>query len=103
MDTGTILLIVVVVFAIVLVIALFRPWKRFRGSVTGPAGTRVDLELSNEPMAPGAGVRMEKVKAGRDVEGQDATGGGVAMKDVEADRDVRATSDPSPGQASPKA
>jgi hypothetical protein len=85
-DTNA-LVFVVAGLVVVFVAGFWLFQSRAKGRVKAP-GFEAEFEGSNDPQAPGGGIKAEDVKAGRDIKVDDATGVGIEAKRLEAKRDV---------------
>jgi hypothetical protein len=102
MNSATMAVLVIVLFALVIVavVQVFR--QKIKAKVKGPAGMSLEVDASNAPPVPVAAVRVEDIKSrSGGLVAEDATGRGVDVKKVEVERDVRVTS--SPPKDAPKA
>lgn len=102
MDNPTMMVFVIVVFALVALFAFLRYGKRTKTTIHGPAGTRLEIEASDETSAPTAAVRVSDAKSrSGGLTATDETGRGVEVSKVEVERDITATS--APPKSDPKA
>ena len=103
MDTNTLLLWIIGIFAVVVIIALLFYRSRAKAEIKGPFGTGVTIDASNDPPpAPTPpGVSMTDVKAGKDATATNKTGGGVTMQTIDAKGNVTATAENPTGPKAP--
>jgi uncharacterized iron-regulated membrane protein len=91
MDNNTVLVVVIALFVVVLVVVALTFRKRFKGSIEGPMGTKMNFDASN-PQAP-LGATIEDAKShGGNVIADDQTGRGASVRRAEAEKDIKATS-----------
>ena len=102
MDNNTLLVVVIALFALVLIVIAFAFRKRFRGSVEGPLGTKMNFDASNPQPTPGAMIEDAKSHGGG-LTAEDLTGRGAAVRRAEAQQDIKATSRKQEGGPDPKA
>ena len=102
MDNPTMIVLVIVVFALVVIAAYQHFKKRVKVKIHGPAGTGLELEASDESSAPTAAVKVTDAKSrSGGLTARDETGRGVEVSKVEVERDITATS--APPKSDPKA
>ena len=91
MDTNTLIFLVVVLFVVVILAAIFI-FPRVKANLKGPAGLGLDLDASNDkqPSQPGVQIKDAKAKSGS-VRATDETGHGVTLDNVQAGKDIKAT------------
>jgi hypothetical protein len=94
MDNSTIILAVIIVFALVVIVGLLI-FRRVRAKIKGPLGTGLEIDASNEPAGQGAAVKVTEAKSrSGGVTARDETGRGVEVSKVEVERDIAVTSTP---------
>ncbi len=95
MDINTTLVIVIAIFGLIAVSAIWRFRKDIRIKIKGPQKTGLQVNGSSDPVLTTPGVKLEGAKSseGR-VVATDGTGRGAAVKQVEAKRDVIVKSAP---------
>lgn len=99
MDTGTLVVLVVVIFALVIVGAFFVFRSRAKVGINTPLGG-MTLDASNERKPA---IKMDNVTAKEgSVTATDKMGSGVEMKAVRAGKDVTATSGDESKKAGPR-
>lgn len=83
-------LLAIAVLSLIVIVALFRYRRGVRARISGPLGTQLELDASDDS---GRGVHIEdaKSKKGR-ILAQDGSGQGTTVKRVEAQNDIIATS-----------
>jgi hypothetical protein len=103
MDTNTLIFLVVVLFAVLVLAAIFI-FPRVKANLKGPAGLGLDLDASNDkqPSQPGVQIEGAKAKSGS-IQATDETGQRIVMKDVEAGKDIKATNKQPQKDGRPKA
>jgi hypothetical protein len=103
MDTNTLILLVVILFAVVVLAAIFI-FPRVKANIKGPAGLGLDLDASNDKQSsqPGVQIKGAKAKSGS-IQATDETGQGVALNDVQAGKDINAVNKLAAKDAHPKA
>jgi hypothetical protein len=95
MDNSTMMVVVVIVLASVAIVAFLIYRLKAKVSIKGPMGTGVEIDASNEPVAPSAAVRVTDAKSrSGGLTARDETGRGVDVNKVEVERDITATSTP---------
>ncbi len=98
--TATVLIVALLALVVIGFIVVFR----HRGRVTLSAlSTRLEVEGSNDPGEPTAGVQGEKLKAGGNLSGTDHTGRGVKVVEAEVKGDITLANKPSSGGRDPNA
>ena len=99
MDTGTLVVVVVAIFALVIVGAFLVFRSRAKVKIDSPIGG-MSLDASDERKPA---IKMEDVTAKKgSVTATDKTGSGVEMKTVQAGKDVTATSGDESKKAGPR-
>jgi hypothetical protein len=94
-DTTTAVVIVVVVLAALAVGLLIRFRQRGRIELSGPFGTGLKAEGSNDNIQPAVGIRANKIVSREGgIVADDGTGRGVDVTDVNAKDDVLLSSKP---------
>lgn len=102
MDTPTMIVLVMVVFALVAIAAYQRFKKHVKVRIHGPAGTGLELEASDESTTPPPAVKVTDAKSrSGGLTAKDETGRGVEVSKVEVEREITATS--APAKPDPKA
>ena len=111
MDNNTLIALVIVLFVLVLIAAFALYRSRVKARITGPFGTGVDLDASNDPppsSEPGRpGIEASRLKAGRgNVEVVTQRGKDMKVDDVEAGQDIsirdeQVSPDPDPKDGPP--
>jgi hypothetical protein len=103
MDTNTLIFLVVVLFVVVVLAAIFI-FPRVKANLKGPAGLGLDLDASNDkqPSQPGIQIEGAKAKSGS-IQATNETGQPIVMKDVEAGKDIKAVNKQSTAGTGPKA
>lgn len=91
MDSNTVLVVAVALFALVLIVALLAFRKRVKGSIEGPMKTRLSIDASNPQTLPGATVEDAKSHGGSII-ADDQTGRGASVRRAEAQHDIKAAS-----------
>jgi hypothetical protein len=95
MDNPTMIVLVIVLFALVVIAAYQHYRKRVKVKIHGPAGTGLELEASDESATPAPGVKVTDAKSrSGGLTARDETGRGVEVNKVEVERDITATSAP---------
>lgn len=95
MDNPTMIVLVIIVFALVVIGAYWAYRQRVRARIKGPLGTEVEIDASNEPAGPNPAVRVSEAKSrSGGLAAHDETGRGVEVSKVEVERDITATSTP---------
>lgn len=93
MDASTLILVIIGIFALLFVLAMVL-FPDFRGKITGPGSTSIDLEGrrgQQQAMAHQDEALVEHVKAKGNVDAAVETGGGKAgVRHTEAGGDVSA-------------
>jgi hypothetical protein len=87
-DTNTVLVIVIDIFAVIVIIAFLLYRTKAKVSVRGPLGTGLDVDASNEPAPLAPALTAEDIKSGGDMTATDETGRGLKAKNVDAGKDV---------------
>jgi hypothetical protein len=99
-----VLAVIIAIFALVVVAAFIVYRQRGKVAISGPLGTGLKLDASNEPPPPTPGVEVEGARSkGGGLLAEDRTGRGARVKDVAVQDDILVSSTPPPGDASPKA
>jgi hypothetical protein len=93
MDNSTMIVLVIIVFALVAIAAYQVYRRRARVRIKGPLGTEVEIDASNESASPAVRVSDAKSRSGG-LAARDETGRGVEVSKVEVERDITATSTP---------
>ncbi|MBZ5668977.1 MAG: hypothetical protein LAO04_04530 [Acidobacteriia bacterium] len=102
MDHPTMLVLVVVVFALVAIFAFVVYKRRAKVRIKGPPGTELSVDASNESSTPAPGVKIEDARShSGGVKAQDRTGRGADIRKVEAAGDIEVSSE-TPQGSGPK-
>ena len=103
MDTLTLLISVIAIFAIIIIVAFLVFRQRGKVEIKGPLGTQLNLNASNDlpPLSPGVKADGVVSQSGN-IEIVDETGRGVDTRDIRAKKDVQISSVQSKGNTSPK-
>jgi hypothetical protein len=102
MDTTA---VIILALLIVLALGFFLVFRR-RGRVglSGPLGTRLELQGSNDPPAPTPGVRARDIESATgSVSARDKSGRGGDVAQVRAHKNVSLSNEAPGGSSGPKA
>ncbi len=85
-------IIVVAILALVVIAALLIYRQRGKVEMTGPFGTKVSVDGSNDPVPPTPGINIgTAISHEGSTVTEDQTGRGIDAERLEAKRDVRTT------------
>lgn len=102
MDSSTMTILVIVIFALVALAAFMRFGRRVKVGIKGPGGIGLDVDASNEPAPLSPGVRIHDVKSrSGGLTAMDQTGR-VDVERAEVEKDINVTSAPPRGDVDPK-
>ncbi len=88
-DTNTTIIIIIIAFVVVAIVALFRFNQQGKIGIRGPFSTGLDVEGSNKPPAPTAGIKASSIKSRKGgLTAHDEAGGTVDAEDVDVEKDV---------------
>src|SRR5690348_11171648 len=90
MDTSTLVLLVILAFALLAFASFYFYKQRTKIGIKGPMGARFDLEASNDP-TPAVHIKNAKSRRGG-LTAADRTGRGAAVKDVTVEKDINVVS-----------
>jgi hypothetical protein len=97
MDSQTVALISISVFALVVFFIAVRFKDRIKAVIKGPLGTELSVEASNPQDAPTPGVKVENARSrAGGLQAADRTGRGADVRGVDTYGDIQVTSDPYP-------
>jgi hypothetical protein len=97
-------IIVVAVLAVVAIASFFVFRQRSKVEISGPLGTKVSIDGSNDPAPPTPGIKIgTAVSHGGSTVTEDHTGRGIVADRLEAQRDVRTTLSQTENDPGPKA
>jgi LPXTG-motif cell wall-anchored protein len=100
-DNNTLLLFVIVIFALVAIAGFWFFRRRAKVKVQGPLGTSLEVDGSNDPSAPSAAVKViDATSRSGGLTAKDETGRGVEVSRVEVETDITASC--APGKPTPK-
>jgi len=103
-DTNTLLLLVVLIFAVVVIASFFVFRQRGKAEIHGPLGTSLKLDASNEKQAPPPAVNVQDARSSEGgLLAEDRTGRGVNVARVEVKTDILASSESPTEKTDPKA
>jgi hypothetical protein len=89
------IVIIIALFAVIVVAAFLVYRSRARVHITGPAGTSLDINATNDPVPPTPAVVVKDAKSSAGgLVAEDNTGRGVNVEKVEVKDDILATSTP---------
>lgn len=97
-------IIVVAILAVVAIISLIVFRQRSKVEMSGPFGTKVSIDGSNDPPPPTPGIKIgTAVSHGGSTVTEDHTGRGITADKLEAQGDVRTTLSQTENTPDPKA
>ena len=103
MDTNTMIVLVIALFAVIVLAAFIIYRQRARVNIKGPGGLGLGLDAYNDKQPSAPGIQMEDAKAVKgSVRASNEMGDGVAMRRVEAGQDIEATNKQPKGDNRPK-
>ncbi len=104
MDTNTLLLIVVLVFAVIVIASFLIFRQRGKAEIHGPFGTSLKLNASNDRQILPPAVNVQDARSSEGgLLAEDKTGRGVNVARVDVKKDILASSESPAEKPDPKA